>query len=258
MNKIEARVWTAVAGIPLVLLVVAAGGWWFRGFCLVLALLATRELQAASSKEGAAPVFAPVAFPAVAWAVAFGLSGAWVASVVTAIGVAAVVLGGAAQGPRLSLAAVQSTLFGTLYAALFALLPKLRELGAGKWFWLVLLLVWTGDTLAYYGGKRFGKHPLSPLSPKKTREGFTFGLLATTFAAPLLAHFLHLPPSRALLLGAVVGIAAPLGDLFESFVKRELGVKDLGSLLPGHGGVLDRFDSLLFAACAALWVLRAF
>ena len=258
MKKIEARVWTALAGIPLVLLVVVAGGWWFRVFCLVLALLAVGDLQRACEKNGAAPILGFVAFQGVGWAVMMGVSGAWAASVVAALGVAAVVMGSRANGPRLSLASLQTTLFCTLYVSLFACLPKLRDLGGGKWFWLVLLLVWTGDTLAYYGGKRFGKHPLSPLSPKKTREGFAVGLIATILAAPLLAHFLHLPPSRALLLGAVVGLAAPTGDLFESFVKRELGVKDLGNLLPGHGGVLDRFDSLLFAAWAALLVLGAF
>jgi len=264
MKKIEARVWTALAGIPIVLLLVAAGGWWFRGFCLVLSMLAVRELQRAvksSGDYGRAPIVGEVAYPATAYVVLFGFSEMWAIATLVSLGVLAVLFGGREDGPRLSLASLCTTLFCTLYVSLFALLPTLRLLDGGKWFWLVLLLVWTGDTLAYYGGKRFGKHPLSPLSPKKTREGFAIGLFATIVAAPLLAHWFGLQPEgsllsrHAVLLGAVVGIAAPVGDLLESFFKRELGVKDLGSLLPGHGGVLDRFDSLLFAAFAALLVL---
>ncbi len=261
--KIEARVWTALAGIPVVLLVVAAGGWWFRAFCLLLSMIAVRELQRAfksSGDYGRAPIIGEVAYPATAYAVVDGFSALWAIATLVSLGVLAVVFGGREDGPRLSLASLCTTLFCTLYVSLFALLPTLRSLDEGKWFWLVLLLVWTGDTLAYYGGKRFGKHLLSLLSPKKTREGFLIGLAATVVAAPILASLLGLGEGalgRVLLLGAVVGVAAPVGDLLESFFKRELGVKDLGNLLPGHGGVLDRCDSLLFAAFAALLVLGA-
>lgn len=270
--KIESRVWTALAGIPLVFFFVWAGDDHFGGLplfkllCLLLAMLGLRELQRAiksSGDYGRAPIVGEVAYPATAYATLFGFSALWAIATLVSLGVLAVVFGGRNEGPRLSLASLCTTLFCTLYVSLFAVLPALRSVDGGKWFWLVLLLVWTGDTLAYYGGKRFGKHPLSPLSPKKTREGFLIGLFATVVAAPLLAHWLGLQPEgsfiagRALLLGAVVGVAAPLGDLLESFFKRELGVKDLGNLLPGHGGVLDRCDSLLFAVFAACLVLGA-
>lgn len=262
MNRIEARVWTALAGIPVVLLLVWAGGWYFRGFCLLLALIGLRELQRAiksSGDYGRAPLIGEVAYPATVCAVIFGYSALWAITTLMALGVLAVIFGGRTeeQGPRISLASLCTTLFCTFYVSLFSLLPALRSANEGKWFWLVLLLVWTGDTLAYYGGKRFGRNLLSSLSPKKTREGFLIGLFATTFAAPILAHFFGLPLERSVLLGAVVGLAAPCGDLLESFFKRELGVKDLGGLLPGHGGVLDRCDSILFAAFAALLVLGA-
>ncbi|RYX82511.1 phosphatidate cytidylyltransferase [bacterium] len=262
MGRIEARVWTALAGIPVVLLFVAAGGLWFKGLCLVLALIGVREMQRAfksSGDYGRAPIIGEVAYPAVAYAVYFGFSALWAISTLVSLGVLAVVFGAREEqdGSRLSLASLCTTLLCTLYVSLFALLYPLRALNNGKWFWLVLLLVWTGDTLAYYGGKRFGKVPLSPLSPKKTREGFLIGLFATTLVAPLLAYMLGLPIERAIVMGAAVGVAAPMGDLLESFFKRELGVKDLGSLLPGHGGVLDRCDSLLFAAFTALLVLGA-
>lgn len=274
MNKIETRVWTALVGIPVVFFFVWAGDerfgfavngerWnvpLFRGFCLVLAVLALRELQRGiqlSGDYGRARIVGEVAYPATIYALCFGLSALWAISTAFTLGILAVALGGREEGRRVSLASLCTTLFCTLYVSLFALLPSLRGPLNGKWFWLVLLCVWAGDTFAYYGGKRFGKRLLSPLSPKKTREGFLIGIFAAGLTAPLLAHFLNLPLNSALLLGFVVGLAAPVGDLFESFLKRELGVKDLGTLFPGHGGVLDRCDSLLYAAFAALLVLGA-
>lgn len=266
MKKIEARVWTALVGIPIVLALVALGGGVFKGFCVLLSVVGLSELQRAfkSSRDyGNARLIGQIAYPATIYAVWFGLSALWAVGVLVTLGILAVLFGGR-DDFKISLASLCTTLFCTLYVSLFALLPLLRSapnaagsLHSGGWFWLVLASVWAGDTLAYYGGKRFGKHLLSPLSPKKTREGFLIGLLAATLVAPLGAHFLDLPLGMAAFLGAVVGLAAPAGDLLESFFKRELGVKDLGTLLPGHGGVLDRCDSLLFAAFAALLVLRA-
>jgi len=266
MQRIEARVWTALAGIPVVLVLVALGGVWFKAFCVLLAVIGLSELARAfkSSRDyGGARIIGEVAYPATIYAVCFGLSALWALGILITLGVLAVLFGGR-EDFKISLASLCSTLFCTLYVSLFALLPVLRSApngsnspSSGAWFCLVLASVWTGDTLAYYGGKRFGKHLLSPLSPKKTREGFLIGLVAAILVAPVGAHFLGLPTSTAALLGLVVGLAAPTGDLLESFFKRELGVKDLGILLPGHGGVLDRCDSLLFAAFAALLVLGA-
>ena len=123
-----------------------------------------------------------------------------------------------------------------------------------------MLAVWAGDTLAYLGGRLLGRHKMAPAtSPGKTWEGFFFGAAATVFvmfAALYKAHFLTI--DQSLILGGVVAIAAPLGDLFESLLKRDAGVKDSGTLLGGHGGMLDRLDAFLFAAPAAYWCILAF
>jgi phosphatidate cytidylyltransferase len=123
----------------------------------------------------------------------------------------------------------------------------------------VLLAVWAGDTFAYFGGRLIGRHKMAPTtSPKKTWEGFVVGTAATIFVAFIALykqHFISNP--HAIVLGVVLAIVAPLGDLFESLLKRDMEVKDTGTLLGGHGGVLDRADALLFAAPAAYFVVAA-
>jgi phosphatidate cytidylyltransferase len=124
----------------------------------------------------------------------------------------------------------------------------------------VLLTVFVADTVAYLTGRFAGRHKMTPVvSPGKTWEGFTAGAAAgvfTTFLA-LYKEDVFDDTWRALALGAVIVAAATLGDLFESLVKRDLGTKDTGRILLGHGGVLDRIDSLLFAAPAAYYTLLA-
>jgi phosphatidate cytidylyltransferase len=125
----------------------------------------------------------------------------------------------------------------------------LRERTNG--FWWVLLafsLTWIIDAVAYFVGRAFGRHKWWPrLSPKKTWEGLIGGSVAGIVAAPLLgAWWLHLDPWWCLLLGLLAAVAAPLGDLSVSLFKRMAQAKDSGNLIPGHGGLLDRMDSLLF------------
>ena len=124
----------------------------------------------------------------------------------------------------------------------------------------VLLAVWAGDIGAFFAGRLIGRHKLAPrLSPGKTWEGFVFGTIATVFVAFDALYKRHyISIGQSLLLGLVIAVSGPLGDLFESGVKRDMQVKDSGRLLGGHGGVLDRLDAPLFAFVAAYYLLRAF
>ncbi|MBA3702146.1 MAG: phosphatidate cytidylyltransferase [Rubrobacteraceae bacterium] len=124
---------------------------------------------------------------------------------------------------------------------------------------LILIAVvgpWISDSGAYFAGRLFGRHPMFPtLSPKKTIEGGAGGLLLTVLVvAPISFQLLGYSLTKALLIGAVVSVSSQAGDLFESSLKRILDVKDLGTFLPGHGGVLDRVDSLLFTAPAVYYI----
>jgi phosphatidate cytidylyltransferase len=173
--------------------------------------------------------------------------------------------------------------FAFAYIALpLACLVQLREQWQGSFYLLyLLLLVWAGDVFAYFIGKPFGRHRMSPrVSPNKTWEGAVASVLASVAVGLLMFHY-SLPLSTALLhahlidlrdgifnnqqpslipiiaLSVILNIAAQLGDLVESLIKRGANVKDSGAILPGHGGMFDRIDALLFAApvlwCYAAW-----
>jgi phosphatidate cytidylyltransferase len=118
----------------------------------------------------------------------------------------------------------------------------------------LIVLVACNDTFAFLSGVLFGKHLMAPhVSPKKTWEGFLGAIIATTVGAALVLHFsFHRPWYVGAILGVVGVITATFGDLIESAIKRDLGIKDMGKILPGHGGILDRVDSLLFTA-PAVW-----
>ncbi len=120
---------------------------------------------------------------------------------------------------------------------------------------LVVGATWTSDTGAYAVGRLMGRRPMAPrISPKKTVEGAVGGIVgAILFALAVKIYSPWLPVREALILGLAIGVLGQWGDLFESMVKRDLGRKDSGRMLPGHGGMLDRFDSLLFGSIAAYW-----
>ncbi|MDQ6905751.1 MAG: phosphatidate cytidylyltransferase, partial [Chloroflexota bacterium] len=132
-------------------------------------------------------------------------------------------------------------------------------LGLG-WFLLALVTTWLTDTSAYVSGRAFGKHLMAPIiSPKKTWEGFAGGIAGAILAA-MIANWgfgVGLRIVVAALVGVLIALAATVGDLAESLLKRQTGVKDSGTLIPGHGGILDRIDSWLVVFIVVYYVARA-
>jgi phosphatidate cytidylyltransferase len=128
------------------------------------------------------------------------------------------------------------------------------------WILLLILAVWSFDTGAYFIGRRYGQRKfLSHISPSKTYAGLIGGIVAATVVTAVMLIGLGQAPLGALVLGPLLSLAAQAGDLAESMLKRAAGAKDSGHLIPGHGGILDRVDSFLFAAPAAvLYVVAAF
>ena len=175
--------------------------------------------------------------------------------------------------PHDGLATWIATIFGAVYVSLLSFLLRLGHaapaippdapaawLGAERgWILLLVLAVWSYDTGAYLVGKNLGRTKfLTHISPSKTIEGLIGGVVATTVVVGLLLWTLGQPPVHALVLGPLAALAAQVGDLAESTLKRAAGASDSGTLIPGHGGILDRVDSFLFAApVVTLYVLVA-
>lgn len=147
-------------------------------------------------------------------------------------------------------------------------LLDLRQLPQGLWWWLLVLpIVWAGDTGAYSIGAVYGRHKMSPrLSPKKSWEGYFAGVFTSVLIGAFFAYaFSSMGPLRGLinpvqggLLGLFIGAIAPLGDLGESMLKRQSGMKDSSNIFPGHGGFLDRIDSWVWGAAIGYFIIQIF
>jgi phosphatidate cytidylyltransferase len=164
--------------------------------------------------------------------------------------------------PRPSIAGLAIALLGIYWIGLgFAHAVLLRQLPHGGGIVIdVLVGTFIGDTGAYFGGKLFGRRPLAPsISPNKTVEGLIAGMVFAIAGVWLASRYQDwLPGSHALVLGLGIALAGPIGDLFESFVKRQARIKDSGGLFGAHGGALDRLDALLFTVVAGYYIWLAY
>jgi phosphatidate cytidylyltransferase len=259
------RVLTALVGIPIILITLWFGGWWWAGFLAIVAALDVWESYRLARAGGRRPVRGIGLCLAAALAIAPMLPNLHVERGALALSVMAAFLVQILRPPaERSADDWTATLASPVYVgSLIGYGVLIRQLaGAAGLAWMVatLLLVWTNDSMAYFGGRKFGRTPFEPtLSPRKTREGALIGGAATVvlgLALPWLGHVVPavlgplatVAPWAMGLLALGVSIVAPAGDLAKSFLKRQVGVKDSGTLIPGHGGFLDRTDSLLFAA----------
>ena len=262
MTPFFSRILISVVLVPIVLGAVYLGGWWVFALVTVAAAISLHEYWLM------ARVLAPLA-PAGWIGATLALVGAELSGVRWMLGgllttfVLAFLLKAISEARAAATAAISATVMGTLWiGGGLAFLILLRNITVhGRLALLtVLLAVWAGDTFAYFGGRLLGRHKMAPAtSPGKTWEGFVFGTAATifvTFVALYKENFLTI--GESIVLGVVLALAGPIGDLFESLLKRDAGVKDSGSLLGGHGGMLDRLDAFLFAAPAAYFTIVAF
>jgi phosphatidate cytidylyltransferase len=251
-KNLLARIATAVVGLPAVgLLVFWHDGRGFGGLCLLVAVLALFEytglaLRGCTIEQRLGTVLLGAAF-LLAFALRPQYSAAWVPAVV--IATALLFLPGATDAARVW-TRMAAAGFGVFYVGgLLAALLILWRMAGAAWVALVVAVSFGNDTGAYFAGRGFGRHKLAPtISPGKTVEGAVGGLVANlAIVAAAKALFMPELTTRDVLMIAVpAAIVGPAGDLMESLLKRAAGAKDSGRLLPGHGGILDRIDALLF------------
>ena len=264
MSNFLSRLLVAAVGLPLVLGMLWLGGWWLFGLVAVAAFVGVHEfVTTARPMRPLAPAVYGGVIVALVGAQAGGLD--WLLAGFLTTFVLGFVLHALASTRTPTTAALGSTVLGSAWIGLglgFVLLLREMHTEGRLIAFTVVLTVFAADTLAYLTGRVAGQHPLAPrLSPKKTWEGLAGGAIAGVFVSFIALYDTrdhYLSVWQAIVLGIVVVTAAVLGDLFESALKRDLEVKDTGSLLGGHGGVLDRVDALLFAAPAAYFLVVSF
>jgi phosphatidate cytidylyltransferase len=249
----------ALPAIAVALFLVIEGGLVFAFGLFVLGCVCMHELYAMYDR--AHPVRL-AGFLALAGLLAAALYGNQFQILLVAVAALAVLFGLTLLQRRPSVGGLAVTLLG-IYWIGFALAHAvlLRGLPHGLGIVIdVLVGVFLGDTGAYLGGRMFGQRPLAPsISPSKTVEGLAIGMVCAVLGVWMAGRYQDwLPGTHALVLGLGVAVAAPVGDLFESFVKREAGVKDSGGLFGAHGGALDRLDAVLFAAVVGYYVWAAY
>jgi phosphatidate cytidylyltransferase len=263
MSPFWSRILVAVVGLPAVLGLVWLGGWWLWVLAAAVGLIALHEFYVMA--RPLRPLVLAGYTGLVLTLLGEQLGGTiWMLGGFLTTLALAFLLKGISDTRQSLTVAVATTVAGTAWIAFglafLLLLRRIPEHGRLAVF-TVLLAVFAADTMAYFTGQLIGRHKLAPvLSPGKTWEG----LVASTITAVLVSFFAlyHTKPpfltvGESLILGAVIAVAAPVGDLFESAVKRDLGVKDSGRLLAGHGGMLDRLDAPLFAGVAAYFTILA-
>lgn len=246
--SVVARVLTAVVGVPAIILLTMLGGLPFLFLVGLLSLVGLQEFYRLTHVPHCLEVWGYAAGGLVILGVFHGWTEWSLGSVVLLVSLLLLVL---VSFPRLTFEQAGSTVLGVLYVPfLFSYLLRLRALPGGAGYTLLAFsLTWACDTLAFLVGARWGRRRLAPrLSPRKTWEGAVAGVAGSVLLLLAVHSWFRLGLYPAAVLGVIAALAAEAGDLVESALKRLAGVKDAGNILPGHGGILDRFDGLLLVA----------
>lgn len=258
----KTRVITALIGIPVLLGILYLGGYYWRAFVVVLAVMALLEYTAMMRRQGFKPLGIPTALMTVILLFRIQLDQYWIGLFLASW--LLMILFMIFNYPRYNFGDMGLSFFGAFYCGFllsYALvIPDLK--GANLNLLLCLVLTWASDIGGYLFGIRWGRHKLAPqLSPGKTKEGAAGAVLLTIITAvgfKYISGMNYLSLFYTILLSICISVAAQTGDLLESALKRYFDLKDSGNIIPGHGGVLDRFDSLILVLPVAYYFLVVF
>lgn len=262
-SDLAMRIGSGVVIFGLFLGSLLLGGVWFTAFVTLVMVVSLGELYATFRTAGHKPLALFGLLGVIFMGIGAHRAGVPAIAIWAAVATVVTVLFVSLAPRRNPLADASVTVLGLGWVGLLAFAIVIaRGPSPLEHILFIVLTAALNDIGAFFVGRSFGKRLMAPrLSPKKTWEGFFGGLIASAMAATVMVSFPAWEPiglANGLLLAAILGLASPLGDLIESLVKRSLGVKDMGSVLPGHGGMLDRIDGLLIALPAVYFAFRAF
>lgn len=252
------RIMSAIVGLPILLFFIFLGG---APFALMVAVLATIGLWEFARMAGVRQQFLLIPVLLGVWLMLLGSYLGWRAwaSIAILFTFCLVFVVAILRYPHFTVEDVAINLLALIYIGwTFAHLIAFAEMEHGRLLVLYLFVaIWGSDSGAYFVGRFLGRHKLCPrVSPKKTVEGAIGGVLTgVALLAVLNLFFKMLSPLAVVFLGIAISVVGQIGDLIESLIKRQYGVKDSGKLIPGHGGVLDRFDSMIFTAPAIYFAI---
>lgn len=254
------RIITALWGIPLILWIVHLGGQPFFILVEVISCFGILEFYNLLEKRGYKTLKLEGIIASFLYILLLFLESRWALRVFLPLLVVSILVYELIKKEH-SIIEIAFTFLGFFYVPfLLGYLILLRNHPLGKQLiYFIIIITWISDTSAFFIGKYFGRHKLSPsVSPNKTIEGAIGAIVFSAITSLIFGHLYYNRYLLPIILGIILGIMGQLGDLVESMLKREIGVKDSSSLLPGHGGILDRFDSLIFIAPTAYYMLYIF
>ncbi len=268
MSETKVRIISSIIGIPLLIAIILFGGVPFRIALTILCLIGVYEFYQAVNKD-----LKPINNIGYLFSIIFliflydfTLTKFYIfISLFLLVLLITMIL----SHPKFDIRDVENTYIGFFYVCfLLSHIALVRELPDGKiYVWLIFITAWGSDTGAYFAGRKFGKHKLAPvLSPKKTIEGSIGGILLSALLSVvygvIMNNFMGNDIFQVMVKFAVIGvlgsIVGQIGDLTASSIKRSTGIKDFGRIIPGHGGVMDRFDSVLFTAPMVYYLMILF
>lgn len=257
------RILTTLIAVPIIIACVYFGGIAFLLLILLLAMLSINEFYNMMQKKDFHPAywvghFFTAFFIIFAY---YALKKNWEpahSAMLTGAALVTMVSTLFLKRPKEAIVDIAVTLLGMIYIgwffSYFIFIRALTERGGYLLF--LMVTIWAFDVVAYFVGSKFGRHKLFPsVSPKKSIEGAIAGFIFCLIAAGVFGHFAGFDLTHSIILGAIIGVVAQTSDLVESLIKRDAGVKDSSQLVPGHGGVLDRMDSFIFAAPVVYYYL---
>ena len=272
MSELTRRILVATFGIPVLVITTYLGGWYFFAVLLLISVVAQWEFYRMQLEKAIVPQSVTGIIVGVALLTGIETRQWYATGAVLVLGMMASMAGEMFRRHKNVSSNIGVTLLGLFYIPFFLgtllylrdltdrLLPEIPRAGF-RFVMMMFVTIWICDTFAYMFGKKIGKHKLyQKVSPNKTVEGGIAGVIGSLLVLGIikLSGILPLDWFQAVLFGLVFGIIGQLGDLVESWFKRDVGVKDSSTLLPGHGGMLDRFDSIIFVSPVLLILIWTF